>query len=153
MDSRILEIIEDRDKKLAEKHKQIDILYDAINDSNRLISLINEEIDDCVVECNNALSEYVAKRAQNDAIGRFIKSLKLAEIVEGDFNYITYFDTITKNDLINLNIGSEVENLYEFLREDYSDGTTDFTSSSDTCSLVITTDRDNIVIDIQLNYF
>ena len=60
---------------------------------------------------------------------------------------------LQKNDLINLSIGSEVENLYEFLREDYSDGTTDFTSSSDTCSLVITTDRDNIVIDIQLNYF
>ena len=45
MNSRMLEIIEDRDKKLSEKRKQIDILYNVINDTNRMISQINEEID------------------------------------------------------------------------------------------------------------
>lgn len=152
MNSRMLEIIEDKDKKLAEKHKKVFELYETINNCNAQLSQIKEEIDNCVVDCINELSEYVANNAQNDAVSNFARSLRLNKIVEGDFNYITFYDILTENDLINLNIGSEIGTLYEFMPDYSFYNETEFTCSSDNCSLTITT-KDNIVTDISLSYF
>lgn len=158
MNSEILKIIKDKDNKLAEKHAEIDSLNDkkdsllkSMRECDRKINSINEEIDDCTVECINALSECVANRAQNDVVGRFARSLKLNKIVEGDYAYITYYAALTENDLINLNIGNEIVNLHEFLL-DFSGSKREFSFASDTCSLIVTTEN-NIVTDIELNYF
>mgnify|MGYP000976437147 CR=1 FL=1 len=153
MNSRMLEIIEEEEnKKLAEKHKQVDALFEKINECSAKISSINKEIDSCIVDRINRLSEHVANNAQNDVVSRFARSLRLNKIVEGDFNYITFYDILTENDLINLDIGNELGTLCEFMREYSSENKAKFTCSSDTCSLIVTTE-DNIVTDIELNYF
>ena len=66
MNSRMLEIIEEENKKLAEKHKQVDALFEKINECSAKISSINKEIDSCIVDRINRLSEHVANNAQND---------------------------------------------------------------------------------------
>lgn len=152
MNSRMLEIIEEENKKLAEKHKQVDALFEKINECSAKISSINKEIDSCIIDRINRLSEHVANNAQNDVVSRFARSLRLNKIVEGDFNYITFYDILTENDLINLDIGNELGTLCEFMREYSSENKAEFTCLSDTCSLIVTTE-DNIVTDIELNYF